>query len=217
MATTKTKKLDRRQIRTKRRIREALMALVAEKPLEKITIKELAERADIDRKTFYLHYGAISEVVIEMQEEMLGQLEKTVESYDLFQPDFDAQALFRDINSIVDSESEFYRRMLVMDRYSFFYERLKDMMKAYLQRKYHDHLNSTTVSRVKLELYMEYVATGVMSVYVHWLKHPEYSLDVVAEAASEIAYGGGHMVLESILAHGTNVSNPPAGMSAPDV
>ena len=42
----KPKKLDRRQIRTKRRIREALMALVMEKPVEKITIKELAERAD---------------------------------------------------------------------------------------------------------------------------------------------------------------------------
>ena len=39
----KPKKLDRRQIRTKRRIREALMALVMEKPVEKITIKELAE------------------------------------------------------------------------------------------------------------------------------------------------------------------------------
>ena len=34
----KPKKLDRRQIRTKRRIREALMALVMEKPVEKITI-----------------------------------------------------------------------------------------------------------------------------------------------------------------------------------
>lgn len=217
MTTTKPKKLDRRQIRTKRRIREALMALVVEKPLEKITIKELAERADIDRKTFYLHYGAISEVVIEMQEEILGRLESMIEAYDLFQPDFDAQALFRDINSIVGSESEFYRRMLVMDRYSFFYERLKDMMKAYLQRKYHDHLDSTTVSRVKLELYMEYVATGVMAVYVHWLKHPEYSLDEVAEAASEIAYGGGRMVLESILAHGKYATDLPTGVSSPVV
>ncbi len=39
MTTTKPKKLDRRQIRTKRRIREALMSLVVEKPLNKITIK----------------------------------------------------------------------------------------------------------------------------------------------------------------------------------
>ena len=200
MATKAPKKLDRRQIRTKRRIREALMALVMEKPLEKITIKELAERADIDRKTFYLHYAAISEVVIEMQEEMLGRMEDLVASYDLFRPDFDAQALFRDINGIVGAESEFYRRMLVMDRYSFFYERLKDMLKEYLNRKYHDQLEHTTVSRVKLEFYMEYVASGVMSIYVHWLKHPEFGLDEVAEAASEIAYGGGRMVLESILA-----------------
>ena len=58
MEHTATKKIDRRQVRTKRRIRDAFMELIMEKPMEKLTIKELAERADIDRKTFYLHYDS---------------------------------------------------------------------------------------------------------------------------------------------------------------
>ena len=198
----KPKKLDRRQIRTKRRIREALMALVMEKPAEKITIKELAERADIDRKTFYLHYGSIGEVLSEMQEELLGKLEGVISGYDLFQPDFDALALFREINDIILESSDFYRRMLIMDRYSFFFDKLKETIKAYLTDKYGQQLENTSISRNKLDLYLEYVATGVMAVYVHWLRHPEYDLDEVAQAASEIAYGGGRMVLESILRTG---------------
>lgn len=198
----KPKKLDRRQIRTKRRIREALMALVMEKPAEKITIKELAERADIDRKTFYLHYGSIGDVLNEMQEELLEKLEAIISSYDLFQPDFDALALFREINGVILESSDFYRRMLVMDQYSFFYDKLKESMKNYLLGKYGEHLENTAVSRIKLGLYLEYVTTGIMALYVHWLRHQEFDLDEVAQAASEISYGGGKMVLDSILQTG---------------
>lgn len=198
----KPKKLDRRQIRTKRRIREALMALVLEKPVEKITIKELAERADIDRKTFYLHYGSIGDVLSEMQAELLAKLESVISGYDLFRQDFDALAMFREINGIILESTDFYRRMLVMDRYSFFYDKLKDTMKAYLTDKYGQLLENTSISRTKLDLYLEFVTTGIMAVYVHWLRHPEFDLDEVAQAASEIAYGGGRMVLESILRTG---------------
>ncbi len=183
------------------------MVLITEKPLEKITIKELAERADIDRKTFYLHYSSISGVIIEMQEEMLNRLENMVASYDLFQPDFNALALFRDINSIIGEESDLYRRLLVMDRYSFFLDRLKDTLKDYLRTKYRSRLDSTSVSQFKLDLYLEYVTTGVMSIYVYWLKHPEYCLDEVAEAVSEISYGGGRMVLETILKNSSDAGN----------
>ena len=198
----KPKKLDRRQIRTKRRIREALMALVMEKPVEKITIKELAERADIDRKTFYLHYGSIGEVLAEMQQELLGKLETVISGYDLFQPDFDALALFREINAIILESSDFYRRMLVMDRYRFFYDKLKQSMKNSLLTTYAATLGATAVSRVKLDLYLEYVTTGIMALYVHWLQHQEFDLDEVAQAASEISYGGARMVLESIARSG---------------
>ena len=199
----KPKKLDRRQIRTKRRIREALMELVLEKPVEKITIKELAERADIDRKTFYLHYGSIGDVLSEMQGELLAKLESIISGYDLFQ-NFDALAMFREINGIILESTDFYRRMLVMDRYSFFYDKLKETMKAYLSDKYARQLENTSISRIKLDLYLEYVTTGILAVYVHWLRHPEFDLDEVAQAASEIAYGGGRMVLESILRTGQN-------------
>ncbi len=202
--TVKAKKLDRRQIRTKRRIREALMALIMEKPAEKITIKELAERADIDRKTFYLHYGSIGEVLSEMQTELLDKLETIIYGYDLFQPDFDALAMFREINDVILASTDFYRRMLIMDRFSFFYDKLKASMKRHLENKYEQQLGNTSISKRKLALYLEYVTTGIMAIYVHWLEHPEFDLDVVAQAASEISYGGVRMVLDSILLNEQN-------------
>ena len=50
----KEQKQDRRKRRSDAAIQRAFDELLDEKPLEKITVKELAERADIDRKTFYL-------------------------------------------------------------------------------------------------------------------------------------------------------------------
>ena len=56
-------KQDRRLAKTDRAIRNALLDLLAETPLSKISVSELARKADIDRKTFYLHYPSINALV----------------------------------------------------------------------------------------------------------------------------------------------------------
>ncbi len=53
------KKSDLRVERTKRAIKDAFRELVCEKDAGRITVKELTERAGINRKTFYLHYLSI--------------------------------------------------------------------------------------------------------------------------------------------------------------
>lgn len=50
------RKTDRRTRKTRVQIHEAFFALMREKPYEKIRVAEIAERADISRATFYLHY-----------------------------------------------------------------------------------------------------------------------------------------------------------------
>ncbi len=47
---------DRRVERTKRMLQEALIDLILEKGYEGITIKEIAEHANVNHATFYLHY-----------------------------------------------------------------------------------------------------------------------------------------------------------------
>ena len=47
--------MDLRQKKTLAAIRTAFLELLGKKPLEKITVKELAEKAQISKATFYLH------------------------------------------------------------------------------------------------------------------------------------------------------------------
>ena len=54
--------MDLRQQRTKRSIVNAFLALRSERPLEKITVRELSERAEIHKATFYLHYHDVYEL-----------------------------------------------------------------------------------------------------------------------------------------------------------
>ncbi|MDK3158974.1 TetR/AcrR family transcriptional regulator [Kamptonema cortianum] len=49
-------KPDRRRERTRRALREALIALIAERGYDGISVSDIADRADINRATFYLHY-----------------------------------------------------------------------------------------------------------------------------------------------------------------
>lgn len=49
-------KESRRVTMTKNLLKESLLELLNDKPLPKITIKEICENADINRSTFYLHY-----------------------------------------------------------------------------------------------------------------------------------------------------------------
>lgn len=51
--------MDRREIKTKRSIKNAFLKLRSKKEIEQITIRELAEEAEISKATFYLHYRDI--------------------------------------------------------------------------------------------------------------------------------------------------------------
>lgn len=53
------KREDRRSAYSKRVIRESLLALMQDKPLNKITVREICERADVNRSTFYAYYEDI--------------------------------------------------------------------------------------------------------------------------------------------------------------
>jgi AcrR family transcriptional regulator len=51
-----TQKLDRRVVRTRRMLADALMALIVERGYDNVNIADITERADLRRATFYLHY-----------------------------------------------------------------------------------------------------------------------------------------------------------------
>lgn len=68
------KSQSRRTSRTKKAICDAFAELMYEKELSKITVQELADRADVGRATFYKHYYDIYDVYEKMESTFLIEL-----------------------------------------------------------------------------------------------------------------------------------------------
>lgn len=65
-------KSESKYFNTALRMDEALLALLEEKDLEYITVKEICHQAGVNRSTFYLHYETIADLVNEALE-MINQ------------------------------------------------------------------------------------------------------------------------------------------------
>ncbi len=71
MGETKIKRNeDRRVKRTKRVLREHLFLMLETKSIDEITVKELTEKADVNRSTFYFYYKDIDDMMIQIQNDI---------------------------------------------------------------------------------------------------------------------------------------------------
>ena len=71
-------KTDARVRYTQMRIKEAFLACLAEKPVSKLTVKEICDIAEINRATFYKHYADPFDLLDKLEENALEWLEKTI-------------------------------------------------------------------------------------------------------------------------------------------
>lgn len=72
---------DRRVRRTKASLRQALTELMGEKDVRAITVRELTDRADVNRGTFYAHYRDIYDMVEQQENEIFAVLSELLSGY----------------------------------------------------------------------------------------------------------------------------------------
>ena len=73
------KREDRRITMTKRMLKDALIGMLKEKDIYHISIRELCERADINRTTFYKYYGSQFDLLADMEKDILDFTAKAVQ------------------------------------------------------------------------------------------------------------------------------------------
>ncbi len=72
---------DRRVRRTHRLLGEALLSLIVEQDYESISITDITNRADLNRATFYLHFGTKEALLIATLEERFDELVQQIEAH----------------------------------------------------------------------------------------------------------------------------------------
>lgn len=106
------KKVDRRVIKTRRQLKKGLAALMKEKNVNQITVKELVEEVDINRSTFYLHFKDIQDLLREIEENMEAQIKRAIEEHPIVSDNENAFYFIEDMFRVLDEEREISKALI---------------------------------------------------------------------------------------------------------
>ncbi len=170
----------RNSIRTKKMIREAFAELLSEKQdITKITVKELVERADISKSTFYCHYQDVYAVIEEFEQEILSLLEDTLNNYMKEHKEEFAPYVKRIIQHLKENEG-LYKKIFASDLPSKFIDRLKSICNERINKDIHfDALSSDPDIRMAE---IDFLTSGITHLFVDYFKGTiKLSLDDIGE------------------------------------
>lgn len=185
MPTSKGK-TDRRVMRTRKAILGAFNRLLAEKgDLSKVTVSGLAKEADIDRKTFYLHYSSIDDLLDDVADSIVVDAMDTLEadmqrrmaaasvclhfgSTYVQKVDPDPKVLFKCVDELLESISSEHS-VLNIQTLEVIFERLaKPLEREIIQRRL---LDDCIPNKEHLEYYVSFFLGGTLSLYRSWIKN----------------------------------------------
>jgi len=66
------------QDRSRRLLQQALLVLLADEPLSKVTVSQIAARADVSRQAFYLHFSSKEELLLSHVDDVFDEIRATV-------------------------------------------------------------------------------------------------------------------------------------------
>ena len=115
------KKEDLRVRKTKEAIHNAFKAMICDMDFEQITIKELTQRARINRKTFYLHYAGLEDLLAELQEEIAENFIRRQVSYGNMK---DIREMIRVFFETAANMPLFHERMMCCGSYQPIWEKI---------------------------------------------------------------------------------------------
>lgn len=185
---------DRRQIKTKKAIIAAFITLLQQKNISKITITELSKLADIDRKTFYLHYNSIEELYNDLGTMLVSLIKEIIYEYSKDQKT--PYQLFASINDIISEKLDLFKSIARNNDFSDFMLNIKDILSNELIKLYGKE-NTSASERFKLTA--EFVASGTVAMYLRWLRgDAEISMDELALLAAEMITNGASGLVEMI-------------------
>lgn len=157
-------KVDRRIKKTENSIKQAVIALLATKSLKEITISEVAEKADIQRKTFYRHYDSIQSVINEFEDEILTSVKSEIQQTERF----DASEFILILNNQLKKNYDFYRNIFDNENNSFLIIDCRKLLEATIENYFG---RKTEIDEHTLHTLNTFLSAGIVNVYAEWFSN----------------------------------------------
>ena len=161
------RKEDRRVKRTKSAIKHSLLNLLSQKSIDKVTIKELSDMANCDRKTIYNYYDSVYEILDDIELELVAKVEESIEQIDAYKHIEDKQPIemFEELAKIIIANSDLMTYMVRLGKKS----RLNDKIITLIKGKIVNLLKANLLGELDYEELATFITAGYISVFEEWL------------------------------------------------
>lgn len=156
------KKLDRRVRYTKMVIKESFIALLKQKPISKITVKDICAGADINRATFYAHYTDPYALLREIEEALICDIQQ----YLTTDAETDDIAMLSKILQYIRANADMCTVLLSDYSDAHFQQLLRELVGYELGLKLRD---SSAFSEEDGAFILTFVLTGCVGIIQQWL------------------------------------------------
>lgn len=158
---------DPRVKQTSKSIRMAMSKLLDEKDMSHITIKELSERAHINRKTFYNYYSSTQDIILQLEDELIHELSLRLEHWTCSFQSNNLTYLFQLIGYYIEYYNNLYPNLIICKLNSSFHLKLNQL----LHNPVKDGINTiigiqSSISDELLSIYTDYHVSGLLSAYL---------------------------------------------------
>lgn len=182
------KKVDRRIAKTKKAIYRAFAQLLSEKNINDITIKDIADRADINRKTFYNYYDGIYELTDEIENKIIDSFEKVIREHNVSELLHNPNKMFDELVKIIDSDLDFYQHLISLESNSNLVSKLFISLKSRAKEVISEY---SVLDEATLDIVLDFVISGMFTVFQRWFNSSkEHSLDDMAKIVATLSYNG---------------------------
>jgi len=157
---------DLRIVRTRKMLRDAMIALAIQKGFANITINDIVGLAMVNRATFYRHYQDKYDLVESYLDELYTELNAAPTSPHPGEPNPGLVKLFEHIRE----NEAFYRAMLGPHGYSGFGERIRRLTEATLHARWQASPLAERPVQMPLPMVLSYLSHASYGALVWWLE-----------------------------------------------
>lgn len=195
MAGISNNKDDRRCRKTKFAIKSSLLTIMKEKPVAKISISELTELADVNRKTFYNHYADIDSVLRDLEDEFLGRLFGLIDKDNIWNGLENPAPFFEKLFLEIQSDQPFFKLLIESGEHVHlvfnFRTRLRDLWGEQLQSR-------SDIDPQLLMCFMDFIASGTVAILESWISNADQvPLERLSQLICSIISGASHAALHA--------------------
>lgn len=157
----------RRTRYTRQAMQDALIDLMRERPLAAITVKALCERADVNRSTFYAHYGSVEELLRDIEDQTMDWVRAALDQL-LQQSDAtDIEQGIVHICRYIASNRNHLQILMSSKADARFQQQLLELI--YSQRAVLDQLQAYAADPAEATMLMRFAVSGSIGLLQYWL------------------------------------------------